>query len=268
MPRYFIEVSYKGTLFSGFQTQQNAVTVQSEVEKGLQTFFRQTFVLTGASRTDAGVHALQNFFHFDSIEKLIDDKDMLYQKKLQQILYSLNSIIPKDIVIKNLFAVKSEAHCRFDATSREYKYFIYQNKNPFLKDRAFYYPYKIDFSLLQQAQQMIVNTNNFSSFSKRNTQVKNFICVIKKSEWKFENGLLVYNIVANRFLRGMVRGLVATMLKVATKKLTLNNFNAIIQNEDASQTDFSAPAQGLFLIEIKYKQMLNELTAVEDHFFY
>lgn len=253
MPRYFIEVSYKGTSFSGFQTQQNAVTVQSEVVKGLQIFFRQSFALTGASRTDAGVHALQNYFHFDSIEDLINPNDILYEKRINQILYSLNSIIPKDIVIKNLFRVKSDAHCRFDAISREYKYFIYQSKNSFLKDTAYYYPYKIDFGLLQQSHQIILNTKNFSSFSKRNTQVKNFICDVNKSEWKFENGLLIYNVIANRFLRGMVRGLVATILKVATKKITLNNFNTIIQNEEPSLTDFSAPAQGLFLVEIKYK---------------
>ena len=252
MPRYFIEVSYKGTNYSGFQVQQNAVTIQSEVEKALKIYFKKSFILTGASRTDAGVHALQNYFHFDVDEDLFGS-DIDAERKLQQALYSINSILPPDIVIKRVFKVEDKAHSRFEAMSREYKYFIYRQKNPFYKDTAFFYPYKIDLQKLQEAAQIILNTKDFTSFSKRNTQVNNFNCSVIKSEWINDNDYLVYNIVANRFLRGMVRGLVGTILKVGSEKISISEFNSIIKNKNSSKTDFSVPPNGLFLIEVKYK---------------
>lgn len=243
MPRYFIEVSYKGTAYSGFQVQQNAVTIQSEVEKALNIYFKQTFFLTGASRTDAGVHALQNFFHFD-IEKPIEFPETK--------IYNLNSILPKDIVIKRIFPVAENAHCRFDAITREYKYFIYTEKNPFLQDTAYYFPYSLDIHKLNEAASLLLQHKNFTSFSKKNTQVNNFICDIKKSEWIMEKSTLVYNVEANRFLRGMVKGLVGTMLRVGTNKITLDQFNDIIINKDGSKTDFSVPSHALFLIAVTY----------------
>ena len=133
MPRYFLEVSYKGTNYSGFQTQKNANSVQDEVEKAFLILQKENVLLTGSSRTDAGVHALQNFFHFD-FEGMINP----------QFVYKINAILPADIVVKRIIPVSPEAHCRFDAISREYKYFIYSQKNPFLSDRAFYFPYKLD----------------------------------------------------------------------------------------------------------------------------
>ncbi|MEO8416762.1 MAG: tRNA pseudouridine(38-40) synthase TruA [Ginsengibacter sp.] len=253
MSRYFIEVSYKGTAYSGFQVQQNAVTIQSEIEKALQTRYRQVLKLTGASRTDAGVHALQNYFHFDAEADLFSSYDSLDNKKsFQKALYSLNSILPGDIVIKRISKVADTAHCRFDAISRQYTYYIYSEKNPFLKDTAYYYPYTMDFKKLQQAAFVIINTVDFTSFSKRNTQVNNFLCSIYKSEWEKEKNLIVYNVIANRFLRGMVRGLVGTMLKVATGKITLNDFKEVIKRADCAGTDFSVPPGGLFLVEVKY----------------
>ena len=171
MPRYFIEVSYKGTNYSGFQIQQNANSIQSEVEKSLKIFFKKDFELTGSSRTDAGVHAFQNFFHFDI------DEQLNFQNDFQ---YNLNAILPKDIVIKKIFPVNNNVHCRFDALSREYEYFIYQDKDPFLQDTAFYYPYKLDLNKLNQSAEQIIKYEDFTSFSKRNTQVKNFICKILK----------------------------------------------------------------------------------------
>jgi tRNA pseudouridine38-40 synthase len=242
MPRYFIEISYKGTNYSGFQIQHNANSIQAEVEKALKIFFRETVALTGASRTDTGVHALQNFFHFDA-EVLPLENDFLY---------SLNSILPYDIVIKNIMPVKEDAHCRFDAIEREYKYFIYRNKNPFLADRAYYYPYKINTEKLQEAAKLILRYEDFTSFSKRNTQVKNFLCSIGKSQWTEERETLIYNVAANRFLRGMVRGLVATMLKIATEKITNDQFKTIIESHNCNLADFSAPPYGLFLSGIKY----------------
>jgi tRNA pseudouridine38-40 synthase len=241
MPRYFIEVTYKGTRYSGFQIQENAVTIQSEVKKALFTFFRQSFQLTGSSRTDAGVHALQNFFHFDT--------DISMQ---QQQLYHLNAILPNDIVIKNILPVVNTAHCRFDALSREYVYYIYQNKNPFVEDRAWYYPYAIDFAMLNEAAAIVFQHDDFTSFSKRNTQVNNFICKIETSFWEEKDGFLIYHVKANRFLRGMVRGLVGTMLKVAREKVSIGEFKSIIEARDCTRADFKTPAQGLFLKEVSY----------------
>lgn len=240
MPRYFIEVAYKGTQYSGFQKQQNANSVQAELEKALEIFYRQKFELTGSSRTDAGVHALQNFFHFDS-DILLEDGS-----------YNLNAILPGDIVSKRIFRVADEAHCRFDAISREYHYNIYQNKDPFLQGRAYYVPYAIDIDLLQAAAEEIKNHTDFTSFSKRNTQVKTFECTIYESEWIQQGDCLVYIVKANRFLRGMVKGLVGTMLLAGKKKISLEEFSTIINAKDCTKADFSVPADGLFLVKVAY----------------
>ena len=240
MPRYFIEVSYKGTNYSGFQKQQNANSVQAELEKALDIFYRQKFELTGSSRTDAGVHALQNFFHFDSDTVLEDGS------------YNLNAILPADIVCKRIFVVADNAHCRFDAISRQYHYYLYQDKNPFLQGRAYYVPYSVDMDLLHAAAAEIKNHTDFTSFSKRNTQVKTFECTIYQSEWLQENNCLVYTVKANRFLRGMVKGLVGTMLLVGKKKISLEEFTAIIESKDCTKADFSVTSDGLFLIEVAY----------------
>jgi tRNA pseudouridine38-40 synthase len=243
MARYFIEVSYKGSNYSGFQVQKNANSIQAEIEKALRLFFKEPFTLTGSSRTDAGVHALQNYFHFDSDIPIAEKKGFVY---------NLNSILPLDIVIKKIFQVDNNAHCRFDAISREYKYYIFRNKNPFLQDRAFYYPYKIDIDKLNEASKLLMTYKDFTSFSKRNTQVKDFICNIKKSEWIEENATLIYNVEANRFLRGMVKGLVGTMLRVGTGKLILNQFEEIIKARDCTKADFSVDSKGLFLVSVNF----------------
>ncbi|MEP6949373.1 MAG: tRNA pseudouridine(38-40) synthase TruA [Ginsengibacter sp.] len=256
MPRYFIEVCYKGTQYSGFQVQKNANSIQSEIEKALTIRFRQSLYLTGASRTDAGVHALQNYFHFDTAGELFHSNDNFTEEKnIQQALYSLNSILPDDIVIKRIFKVVDTAHCRFDAISRKYKYYIYGERNPFYKDTAYFYPYPIDFEKLQEAASIILDTENFISFSKRNTQVNNFNCSIHKSEWQKGNDCIIYEVVANRFLRGMVRGLVGTMLKVGTGKISLDEFSQIVENNKSAKADFSVPSRGLYLIEIKYSNL-------------
>ncbi len=243
MPRYFIEVSYKGTNYSGFQIQQNANSIQAEVTQSLKIFFKKDFELTGSSRTDAGVHALQNFFHFD-IEDIINFEI--------DFLYNLNALLPNDIVIKKIFLVKDFAHCRFDAISREYKYFIYQKKNPFLQDTAYYFPYKLNIEKLNDASEEILEYEDFISFSKKNTQVKNFLCKVGKSEWIIKENTLVYTVIANRFLRGMVKGLVGTMLKVGTNKISVKDFLKIIEDKDSAKADFSVPPQGLFLVAVKF----------------
>ena len=241
MPRYFLEVSYKGTNYSGFQSQKNANSIQEEVEKAFELLHKEKVTLTGSSRTDAGVHALQNFFHFD------------FEKPLNpQLVYKINAILPADIVVKAVTTVNPDAHCRFDAISREYKYFIYRKKDPFLRDRAFYYPYKIDIDKLRQAAILIKEYQDFTSFSKRNTQVKTFVCQIQQSEWVYENGCLIYTIKANRFLRGMVRALTATMLKVGRSTIDLPELRRIIEAKDCTQASFAVPPHGLFLIAVTY----------------
>lgn len=241
MPRYFLEVSYKGTAYSGFQSQENANTIQAEVETAFEILQKERLVMTGSSRTDAGVHALQNFFHFD-YDGTINPK----------FVYKINAILPPDIVIRNIRQMNDEAHCRFDALSREYKYYIYQQKNPFLADRAYYFPFKLDVPLMQQAAEILKEYNDFSSFSKRNTQVKTFQCTILESRWLNENDCLVYNVKANRFLRGMVRALTATMLKVGRGKISLEGFRQIIEAKDCTKASFAVPAHGLFLVSVQY----------------
>ena len=243
MERYFLEVSYMGTAYAGFQIQQNARTVQSEIEKALEIFFRRKIDLTGASRTDAGVHAFQNYFHFD------DQGDINLSS-----VYNLNALLPADISIKGLTKVKPDSHSRFDATSREYKYFIYKDKNPFLQDRAYYYPYPLDLGLLNEAAALLLQERDFSSFSKRRTQVKTYLCDLQCSQWTEENGTIIYYVKSNRFLRGMVRGLVGTMLQVGRGKLGLKELKQIIDSRDASNADFAVPPQGLFLVRVNYPE--------------
>ena len=245
MPRYFLEVAYVGTNYSGFQIQQNAITIQQKVEEALTIFFKQAIPLTGSSRTDAGVHAKQNFFHFDFSENINS-----------KVLYNINSILPNDIAVKNIFNVHPEAHCRFNALSRTYNYYIYKNKNPFLENRAWYYPYPINIQLLNEAATTILSYNNFEAFSKQNTQVNNFICNIQQSFWQQESDALVYYIQANRFLRGMVRALVATMLMVGRNQITIHQFKEIIESQNASNTNFSSPAHGLYLEKVEYPENL------------
>lgn len=241
MSRYFLEVSYKGTNYSGFQSQENANTVQAEVEKAFKTLHKTEIVLTGSSRTDSGVHAIQNFFHFD-FEGIINP----------QFTYKINAILPNDIVVRSIKLVSPEAHCRFDATSREYRYYIYRHKNPFLKDRAYYFPYKLDLQKMQEAAGILMEYQDFTSFSKRNTQVKSFQCIIIKSNWLYEDNCILYNVQANRFLRGMVRALTATMLKVGRGKLSLEDFRKIIDAKDCTKASFAVPGHGLFLQSVQY----------------
>ncbi|MCX6207049.1 MAG: tRNA pseudouridine(38-40) synthase TruA [Bacteroidetes bacterium] len=241
MQRYFLELSYKGTAYSGFQIQQTGVTIQSEVTDALSTICRTAFQLTGSSRTDAGVHAEQNYFHFDTDLELTDKH-----------VYNLNAVLPSDIAVKQIRRVGPTAHCRFDAISRSYRYQIYRYKDPFLTDTAWLYPFTIDRALLDQAAAILMRYTDFTSFSKRNTQVKTFNCSLELSQWVERDGLLLYEVRSNRFLRGMIRGLVATMLRVARGSISINDFRNIIESKDCAGADFSAPAQGLCLTNVAF----------------
>jgi len=242
MLRYFIEVAYKGTRYSGFQVQQNALTVQSEVEKAMSLLHRQPVALTGSSRTDAGVHALQNYFHFD-MERPVHP----------QAVYKMNALLPPDIVVKSLRLMPAGAHSRFDAISRAYNYRIYQYKNPFLKGVGYFYPYKLDFGAMQEGASLVKEQTNFFAFSKTNTQVKNFNCTILQSQWEQkEEDVFIYSIEGNRFLRGMVRLLTASLLKMGRGQMTLQAFESFFTTN--TKCGLSVPADGLFLKAVNYPE--------------
>jgi tRNA pseudouridine38-40 synthase len=245
MSRYFIEVGYKGTNYAGFQKQDNANTIQSEVEKALRTYFRTEINLTGSSRTDAGVHARQNFFHFDIEEagKFLD---------FNKSIYHLNAILPLDIVVRSIKLVTSDAHCRFDAKARTYEYIVYQGKDPFMNGLGYFYPYVVDLIDLQHLAGEIIHHTNFQSFAKRNTQVHTFNCSIYSSDWVTMPGYLLYRVKANRFLRGMVKGLVGTMLRAASNKHSIEQFRSIILSQNPSKVDFAVPSHGLTLVEVSF----------------
>ncbi|RPE14276.1 tRNA pseudouridine(38-40) synthase TruA [Chitinophaga lutea] len=243
MARYFLEVAYMGERYSGFQVQENARTVQAEIDRAAGLLMREPVVTTGSSRTDAGVHAQQNFLHFDTALPLHP-----------QFVYKMNAILPPDIVLKGVYPVHEEAHSRFLATGRAYEYTLYKFKDPFLRDRGYYFPYRMDMDALRAAAGIIKEYRDFSTFSKRNTQVKTFNCTIGESYWTESDGRIVYNVSANRFLRGMVRGLVGTMLRVGRGKLTLEEFRAVIESKDCTMADFAVPPQGLCLMRVMYPE--------------
>jgi tRNA pseudouridine38-40 synthase len=243
MSRYFLEIAYKGTAYSGFQIQANAGSVQEQVEKAFAIFFRKEVLMTGASRTDTGVHAQQNYFHFDFDERVVPE-----------VIYRLNAILPPDISIRGIFRMPEGAHCRFDAESREYRYYIYNRKNPFLTDRAYFYPYPLDWALLDEAAHRLKEYTDFTSFSKRNTQVNHFRCNMLESHWVREEGECFYHIRANRFLRGMVRGLTGTMLLVGRGQISVGQFEEILLSGDSARVNFNVPAKGLFLERVRYPE--------------
>ncbi len=249
MKRYFLEVSYKGTRYSGFQIQENANTIQAEIENALQTIYRVPFYLTGSSRTDAGVHAVQNYFHFDT------------EVELQSgVVYKLNSILPPDIAARNVFAMPPAAHSRFNAISRLYEYKVYRQKNPFYPEFGFLYPYKLDYDLLNKAAGIIKEQTNFYAFAKTNSQVNNYKCIISKSVWNFSGDGLNYEIRGNRFLRGMVRQLTGSMLQVGRGKLLMQDYIDLFKTEK-QKCRASMPPQGLFLKSVEYPKNFFPLLA-------
>jgi tRNA pseudouridine38-40 synthase len=241
MPRYFLSVGYLGTKYAGSQVQENGITIQGELERALSVVRRQSIALTGSSRTDAGVHARRNFYHFDMDEPLEGD-----------LVYQMNAVLPSAIVVLDLIPVHEEAHCRFDAIGRKYVYRIHTFKDPFMHDRGWFYPYPMDLALLNEAAMLIEGEHDFTSFAKRNSQVHTHNCSITHASWVKEDGVYAFSIQGNRFLRGMVRGLVATMVKVGRGKISVPEFHQILQSKDCTKADFSAPPQGLVLEDVIY----------------
>ena len=248
MKRYFLELCYDGASFGGFQIQNNVDTIQGAVQAALKTLYREDIELTGASRTDAGVHALQNFFHFDT--------DIVITQKQ---VYNLNAILPNTIVIKAIYEVPPTTHCRFDATSRSYIYKLHTQKDPFLEGRSWYYPFPIDFNLLNQATQTLLNFTHYESFSKKNTSVNTFECSVSKALWQVEGTNLYFHIDSNRFLRGMIRGLVGTLLQVGRGQITVEEWMDIVASNNEQRVDFSTPAYGLYLSAIQYPDFLKKI---------
>jgi len=241
--RYFIELSYNGTAYHGWQRQPNAMSIQQLLEEALSKILGETIRIVGAGRTDTGVHARQMFAHFDVKKKTIDPNE---------IVFLLNAFLPKDIAVRSIHSVTAEAHARFDATARSYEYHIATQKDPFLSDFHYYIKNAPNVLSMNEAAKTLLEYKDFQCFSRSNTDVKTFICKIEKAEWHQEGSRLVFYISANRFLRNMVRAIVGTLLEIGQNKRALEDFERVIKSKDRKQAGFSVPAQGLYLTKIEY----------------
>ncbi len=248
LQRYFIQLSYNGTDYHGWQIQENTVkTVQQVLNEMLSKLMNQTILVTGCGRTDAGVHAKEFFAHFDStIVDLKENEDRW--------IFKFNNALPPDIAIQKIFPVHEKANSRFDAVSRTYQYKINKNKAPFLVNKACYLLGKYNVDEMNKAAQLLFDYTDFSSFAKSNTQNFTNNCKLYKAEWAEENDLLVFTISADRFLRNMVRAIVGTLLDVGKGKITLDEFKKIIESKTRSNAGLSVHACGLYLEKVEYPQ--------------
>ncbi|WP_411894773.1 tRNA pseudouridine(38-40) synthase TruA [Winogradskyella sp. A2] len=242
--RYFLELSYNGKAYHGWQNQPNAITVQEVIEKALSTLLNTTISIVGAGRTDTGVHASKMYAHFDY------DRDI----KCKDLVFKLNSFLPKDIAIANLLMVKTDAHARFDAKRRTYHYKISTEKNAFNFDLSYQLQKSLDVNAMNQACKILFKYKDFQCFSKSNTDVKTYNCDIKEAFWQKNNNELLFVITADRFLRNMVRAIVGTMVNIGLGKIKPNELHNIIASKDRSEAGYSVPAQGLCLVDIKYPE--------------
>jgi tRNA pseudouridine38-40 synthase len=240
--RYFIELSYNGKDYHGWQNQPNAISVQEVLEKAMTTLLKEKIAIVGAGRTDAGVHAKQMIAHFD----------VLNEKDVDKLKYNLNSFLPKDIAIHNIYKVNDDAHARFDAISRTYIYRISLVKNVFTFNDTYYFKQKLDVNKMNEATKILFEHKNFKCFSKSNTDVKTYNCNIMKAEWVIENDELVFTIKADRFLRNMVRAIVGTMIEIGTGKMKVEQLHDVIKSKDRSQAGASVPGHALYLSKIEY----------------
>lgn len=242
--RFFMELSYRGTNYQGWQVQPTGVSVQEVIEKALQTILRRPVGIIGSGRTDTGVHAAQQFAHLDLEEPL---------PNMGQLQHSLNSLLPADIAIHRIFPVRPDDHARFTATFRYYQYQIIRRKNAFKSGLAYVFHPNLDVAAMNDAAHRMLAYTDFESFSKVKTEVKTFRCAMTWAEWQVhENGDLTFHIKADRFLRGMVRAIVGTLLEVGQGRMTPDAFEAIIQAKDRRKAGRAAPAEGLFLTEVGY----------------
>ncbi len=244
--RYFFEVAYKGTNYHGWQLQNNATTVQEVINNCLSKLLGQSVNITGSGRTDKGVHCAQQYFHLDSNQEL-------NRRSLQ---YKLNAFLPEDVSIQSILRVNKEAHARFDASLRAYQYKISTRKDPFIKGLAYYYDKKLDVRAMNEACKMLLGTQDFESFSKVKTEVNNFMCTLYKAEWVEDGAFLLFNVEANRFLRGMVRCMVGTLLEVGLGRRDLDNIQEVLGNKDRKLAGRAVPAEGLYLCQVQYPESI------------
>ena len=249
MQRYFIQLSYDGTAYHGWQVQPNGITVQETLEKALSVVARETVAVTGAGRTDAGVHSSFYVAHFDTENVNLDD---------EKIIHNLNSLLPHDIAVQNVYKVNPDAHARFDALSRTYKYYMIKSKDPFSRLYAAKEVRIPDFVKMNEAACKLFDYDDFTSFSKLGTDVKTNNCKVYLAEWVDEGNRFVFTIRADRFLRNMVRAIVGTLLEVGFGKITINDFSKIIEAKDRCAAGASVPAKGLFLVDIGYPEELSK----------
>lgn len=242
--RYFLELSYKGTPFHGWQIQKNAFTVQECIESALSTYFRKPIYITGSGRTDTGVHASMQVCHFDLTDEVPGEN----------FLKAVNSILPKEISIHILRPVKADAHARFSARKRSYIYQIIFRKNPFLTDLAWQNFTNPDVEKMNEAAKALFRHSDFECFSKVNTEVNHFRCEIISAHWEQKDDRLLFHITANRFLRGMVRAIVGTLLEVGLGFRKVEEMDELILSRDRAKAGKAAPAKGLFLSQIIYPE--------------
>ncbi|WP_435623098.1 tRNA pseudouridine(38-40) synthase TruA [Flagellimonas sp.] len=244
--RYFIRFSYFGKNYHGWQRQPNATTVQEILEDCMSKLLGETVEVVGAGRTDTGVHAKEMFAHFDS--NSIQD--------LKELIRRMNSFLPEDIAIRDIFPVGSVAHARFSALERTYEYWIVQKKDPFHSDFAHAVRQKLDIAAMNEAASILLEHSDFECFSKSNTDVKTFICDVRRAEWSVEGDKLVFTIVADRFLRNMVRAVVGTLLDVGLGKREPREMKDILKSKSRAEAGVSVPAKGLYLTRVKYPENL------------
>ncbi|WP_340076641.1 tRNA pseudouridine(38-40) synthase TruA [Leptobacterium sp. I13] len=240
--RYFLEFSYNGKKYHGWQRQPNATTVQEVLESALSTLLRTEIILTAAGRTDAGVHAKQMVAHCDIVKPF----------DVNELIQRLNSFLPDTIAIHQIMPVKDQAHARFDAISRTYEYWIIQKKNPFMNGLAYYVHDFLNIEVMNEAADVLFDYSDFKCFSKSNTDVKTYLCKIMQAEWEQKQGILVFTIKADRFLRNMVRAIVGTMLEVGYGKKSKEDVKKVIESKNRSQAGVSVPAHALYLTNVDY----------------
>ena len=244
--RYFFEITYNGIEYHGWQNQPNAVSVQQVVEDSMTKVFRKKTSIVGSGRTDTGVHCIQQFFHAD-VEKEFNEMDWIQK---------LNSILPRFIAIRSIVPVKPDANARYDALERSYEYRITRVKDPILVGRAYYFFRDLDIKTMNRAAALITGEHDFECFSKVHTDVNHFICDIKGAHWNQKDDLLVFTISANRFLRGMVRAIVGTLLDVGSGKMTLRDFQEILKSKDRKRAGANVPPEALYLMNVKYPKTI------------
>jgi tRNA pseudouridine38-40 synthase len=244
MQRFLLEIQFDGTNYHGWQIQQNANSVQAEINAALQIIFQENIETIGCGRTDTGVHASQFFLHYDCTKEIPKDFN-----------YRINQILPSDISVLSIKKVEADFNARFDATCRTYQYFIHRNKNPFLTKYSWQYSLPLNIQKMNKAAELLKNYNEFECFSKSNTQVISFVCKIYHARWKQdENSNLIFEIEANRFLRNMVRAIVGTMIDIGKEKISIEDFCRIIESKNRSNAGASVPGKGLFLTKVIYNK--------------